>query len=109
VVELRDKLIAATMDVYSTVAAQLLPTPTKSHYIFNLRDFSRVVQGVQMQDVRSLASGAAASGAAPTAQHTKLWCHEVGVLRPAALTLPSSSRLTAGTACPRAVRPLHSC
>lgn len=50
----RDKLIAATMDVYNVVARQLLPTPSKSHYVFNLRDFSRVIQGVQMQEPKSL-------------------------------------------------------
>ncbi len=48
-------MIAATMDVYNTVAGQLLPTPSKSHYVFNLRDFSRVVQGVQMQLPKALA------------------------------------------------------
>jgi hypothetical protein len=49
VLELRDTLIAATMDVYATVAAQLLPTPTKSHYIFNLRDFSRWAELVHLR------------------------------------------------------------
>jgi dynein heavy chain len=37
-------LVAATLDVYEGVQAQLLPTPAKSHYTFNLRDVSKVFQ-----------------------------------------------------------------
>ncbi len=36
-------VVQATAEIYHTVTAQLLPTPTKSHYVFNLRDFSRCV------------------------------------------------------------------
>jgi len=45
---LNELLVDATIRVYSTITSQLLPTPAKSHYTFNLRDLSKVFQGVLM-------------------------------------------------------------
>lgn len=45
-----DPLVEATIKVYSTITSQLLPTPAKSHYTFNLRDLSKVFQGMLMAD-----------------------------------------------------------
>lgn len=37
-------MVSATLDIYNTIADNLLPTPAKSHYTFNLRDLSKVFQ-----------------------------------------------------------------
>ncbi|KRX08296.1 P-loop containing nucleoside triphosphate hydrolase [Pseudocohnilembus persalinus] len=62
-----DAPVNGTIDVYKTISKELLPIPSKFHYTFNLRDISKVFQGMlqikpqQCQSQESLA---------------KLWVHE---------------------------------
>ena len=47
---LSDMIIKAAVEIYQKVIAEFLPTPAKCHYTFNLRDLSKVVQGMLMCD-----------------------------------------------------------
>ena len=61
-------LVEATLQMYKDVQAQFLPTPVKCHYMFNLRDFARVIQGVKLVPNTHLRD--------PN-KLIRLWCHEV--------------------------------
>lgn len=72
IVGFKDDIVQATIDVYNTSMASLLPTPTKSHYLFNLRDVARVIGGMLM-----LQQPALADIKGPKVKYVRLWVHEV--------------------------------
>ena len=39
-------MVEAAIEIYRRMATELLPTPQKSHYVFNLRDLSKCIQGI---------------------------------------------------------------
>ncbi|XP_073903039.1 dynein axonemal heavy chain 2 isoform X4 [Castor canadensis] len=57
----------ATLDVYNTVVQRFLPTPAKIHYLFNLRDISKVFQGMLRANKNFHDTKASI---------TRLWIHE---------------------------------
>ncbi|XP_022090728.1 dynein heavy chain 6, axonemal-like isoform X2 [Acanthaster planci] len=48
--ELLTPLVSASIAVYYKMCVNMLPTPAKSHYTFNLRDLSKVIQGLLQAD-----------------------------------------------------------
>ena len=47
-------IVKATVSVYNTILEDLRPTPAKPHYTFNMRDISKVFQGLLMGDKRKI-------------------------------------------------------
>nr|KAJ3421411.1 Dynein heavy chain 1, axonemal [Polyrhizophydium stewartii] len=47
-------LVEASIIIYNTIRSELLPTPAKSHYTFNLRDLAKVVQGILSADLKTV-------------------------------------------------------
>ncbi|KAL8585021.1 Dynein heavy chain 3, axonemal [Nucella lapillus] len=61
-------MVTATLAVYKDSISQFLPTPSKSHYVFNLRDFARVVRGVLLVPAPQLTE---------PDKLIRLWVHEI--------------------------------
>ena len=68
VVKLESKIVLTTLEIFKMAMSELRPTPLKSHYLFNLRDFSKVILGICMTDKDRINSQEAV---------IKLWTHEV--------------------------------
>jgi len=69
IASMRDNIVNSTIELYNKikVSKELLPTPAKSHYIYNLRDISKVFQGISKATNKSFIDDS---------DFIKLWIHE---------------------------------
>ncbi|XP_051560675.1 dynein axonemal heavy chain 6 [Myxocyprinus asiaticus] len=62
-----DSIVDAAVEIYHRMSVDLLPTPAKSHYVFNLRDLSKCVQGMLQCESTTVRD---------QTQIFRLFCHE---------------------------------
>jgi dynein heavy chain len=80
--EVVNKLTEGTIALWKTMQNKMLPTPAKFHYIFNLRELSRVFQGILMTPTDTVKTGGFRceqkltpfTGGGPTL--LRIWKHE---------------------------------
>jgi hypothetical protein len=60
-------LVSATIALYQSVERTFLPTPASCHYLFNMRDMAKVIQGLLISD-KQFISGREGM--------LRLWLHE---------------------------------
>lgn len=66
----------AAIRVWNTVKTKLLPTPSKFHYAFSMRDLSRVFQSVLLTEVEVFVSPDGIGSPNPAMRLLQLWKHE---------------------------------
>ena len=63
-----DPVCEASLNIFQRCVKELLPTPSKSHYTFNLRDLARIFQGCMMADPKKIGEDQQI--------FIRLWAHE---------------------------------
>lgn len=51
---MKDNLVVNTIYIYKTISEKFRPTPAKSHYTYNLRDVSKVFQGISKSSPKAI-------------------------------------------------------
>ncbi|KAA0176015.1 hypothetical protein FNF27_02407 [Cafeteria roenbergensis] len=70
-------LTSGTIDLWNRVKAKMLPTPAKFHYIFNMRELSRVFQGILLSPKDTTLTGGQQTPSKDQGINLlKLWKHE---------------------------------
>ena len=64
---LAKQTVDASIEIYEKISGEMLPTPAKSHYTFNLRDLSKVFQGMLSLKVQHCPNATT---------YSRLWSHE---------------------------------
>ena len=60
--------VEASIELFTIISEGLKPTPAKPHYLFNLRDISKIFQGVNIADPKQFQKG--------SNKICRLWIHE---------------------------------
>ena len=68
IINMAVQTVNASLEIFKSATENLRPTPSKSHYVFNLRDFSRLIQGCAMLRKEC---------AEERVVFAKIWVHEV--------------------------------
>ena len=64
---LADPIVSSTINVYNVILEDLRPTPAKPHYTYNMRDLSKVFQGLLMMNSRKVCN---------LEDFARMWVHE---------------------------------
>lgn len=64
---MRDGIVSNTINIYELIQKKFRPTPAKSHYTYNLRDVSKVFQGISRASPKAIRN---------ENDMIKLWAHE---------------------------------
>lgn len=65
--DLKDSIVKNTIHIYQETMKKFRPTPAKSHYTYNLRDVSKVFQGIAKSSAKAILK---------EDDMLKLWAHE---------------------------------